>query len=573
MSTGQDADDPSELVDRYRVAGARRPGTIAQHWQVVADARPDHPAIAAPDGVLTYRELSRRSDRVASGLLDHGLIPGERVLLQLTNRVDAVVAWYGLLKAGLVPVCTLPAHRHHEIGEIGRRSRASAHLVDAGVPKFDMLAFAQEIADLVPSLRCILTVGAPTEAAGVSIERLASSGDDTARARVAETQHSIGEDSIAVVQLSGGTTGTPKLIPRRHHEYWYNALAYGRALGWDDTVCTAHILPIFHNAGVIMGLLGPHAVGGTAVIAPPAPDRFLPLLAAHRVTDILMGAVMADLTAPVINAAPALRRVMLSGSKPPPTMVAEFESAGVWAGQTYGMAEGMFCTTPAGSSRDVRLNSVGAPLSSADEIRILEPETDRPVPDGEVGEVCVRGPYTIGGYLDSAEHNRRAFTADGFYRTGDLGMVRVEAGYRCYSIEGRIKDVIDRGGEKVSVDEVEALILDHPAVAAVAVVAMPDVRLGEKGCAYIVPVPGCAPDLADVTSFLRARGVAVFKWPERVNLVGQLPKTAVGKIDKKALRADIATKLTTVEPLQQVERIITGVEFSSYPLKKERGAG
>jgi 2,3-dihydroxybenzoate-AMP ligase len=173
---------------------------------------------------------------------------------------------------------------------------------------------------------------------------------------------------------------------------------------------------------------------------------------------------------------------------------------------------------------------------------VLEPGSEDPVPDGEVGELCCRGPYTLRGYLDAPEHNARAFTSAGFYRTGDLAAVRLVDGQRCVSIEGRIKDVINRGGEKINAEEVELLLLAHPHVVEAALVAMPDPRLGERGCAYLA-TDGTVVTLEDVRDHLHRLDVAKFKWPERVELVEALPRTKVGKLDKKAMAADVAARL------------------------------
>ncbi|TMV00312.1 AMP-binding protein [Streptomyces sp. DASNCL29] len=541
-----------ELVDQYRLAGAWRAETLAKQWQRVADAHPDREAVVAPDGRLSYADLSLASDRIAVGLLDQGLVPGDRVIVQSANSVGTVSAWYGLLKAGLVPVCTLPAHRHHEIEAIARRAGAAAHLVQEQ-PRFDVHKFAEEMAAAVPTLRVRLTLGASRDTAGTRIEDLAGTGDpQAARARVESIQAAQNPDDIAVLQLSGGTTGTPKLIPRLHHEYWYNAARYAKVLGWDVDARVAHLLPVIHNAGIVCGLHAPHSVGATAILLPPDPKVVLPAVAKEHVTDLIAGTPMAALSVPLLERGEYLKRVILSGSKPPEGMFEAFEAAGVWAGQLYGMAEGLFTVTPLDAPRAARRHSVGVPISELDDVVILAPGTETELPDGEVGELCVRGPYTITGYFDvrpepeAAEtiaHNARAFTSDGFYRTGDLGMVRFEEGYRCFSIEGRLKDVIDRGGEKISVDELESLLTGYPKVAEVSVVAMPDPRLGERGCAFIVPVPGAMPNLLDLQEYLAGRGVAKFKWPERVELVEALPRTPVGKIDKKAMRASITTRL------------------------------
>jgi 2,3-dihydroxybenzoate-AMP ligase len=190
------------------------------------------------------------------------------------------------------------------------------------------------------------------------------------------------------------------------------------------------------------------------------------------------------------------------------------------------------------------------PISPLDEVRVLEPGSEEPVADGEVGELCCRGPYTLWGYYSGASaatgnvptDRPEAFTSDGFYRTGDLAAVRVLDGHRALSIEGRIKDLINRGGEKINAEEVELLLLAHPHVVEAALVAMPDPRLGERGCAYLA-TDGTPLTLEDVRDHLRALDVAKFKWPERVELVDALPRTKVGKLDKKAMTADITTRL------------------------------
>jgi non-ribosomal peptide synthetase component E (peptide arylation enzyme) len=244
----------------------------------------------------------------------------------------------------------------------------------------------------------------------------------------------------------------------------------------------------------------------------------------------------------------AITQVVLSGSKIPPALFDGIEARGIWSGQLFGMGEGLFLTTRPGAPREARLTTAGTPLSALDEVRILEPGAETEVADGEVGELCCRGPYTLRGYYDAAEHNARAFTADadgygGFYRTGDLAAVRVIEGERYVSIEGRIKDLINRGGEKINAEEVELLLLRHPRITAAAVVAMPDPRLGERTCAYVV-VGGPALTLPEVQEHFAALDVAKFKWPERIEHLDEIPRTLVGKTDKKRLTADIARKVS-----------------------------
>ena len=207
--------------------------------------------------------------------------------------------------------------------------------------------------------------------------------------------------------------------------------------------------------------------------------------------------------------------------------------------QVLGMAEGLLCYTRLDDHEEVSCRTQGRPLSPADEIRIVDSDgTD--VATGEVGELWCRGPYTIRGYFQAPERNREAFTADGFYRTGDV--VRLDPSGNLV-VEGRIKDLINRGGEKINAEEIEAHLIAHPAVSVAAVVAMPDAILGEKACAYLSLRDGETFALSAMREFLAARGVAQFKWPERIEIVDQLPLTNVGKIRKTELRRDIAEKL------------------------------
>ncbi|BAD57043.1 MULTISPECIES: (2,3-dihydroxybenzoyl)adenylate synthase [Nocardia] len=539
-------DYPPERAERYRRSGAWTDTPLAQRLHEIAARFPERPAVVTAAASVTYAELDRATDRIAVGLDALGLRPGDPVLFQATNRLETVYAWYGCLKAGLVPVATLAAHRAHEIGHISRKVGAVAHLVETGL-SFDLVAFARDQAQGHPTLRHILTVGDP--AGAVAIESLgAGIPPEQARAHVERVQAGIDPLDVVAFQLSGGTTGVPKVIPRRHVEYWNNALYYARRLGWTEHTRVAHLIPLIHNAGITCALHGAHSVGACLVLATPDTATAFPLLARARATDVLIGhGHYQAVLSPGFDAARVhLRRVVLSGAKLTDELFARADDgAGHWAGQLFGMSEGLFTVTPPDAPALARATTVGTPIAPDDEVRILEPGADTELPDGTVGELCCRGPYTIPGYFDAPEHNRSAFTPDGFYRTGDLARIVVIDGVRYVSIEGRIKDLINRGGEKINAEEVELLLVRHPNVANAAVVAMPDPRLGEKTCAYLVAATGVASSLDDIRAHLEALGVAKFKWPERLEWVQELPQTSVGKVDKKRLRTDIGEKLAS----------------------------
>ena len=540
---------PAEFVERYsELLGDL---TIAQEFQRTADAHPDKLALITPDEEITYAELDRRSDRVAIGLRDLGLEPGERVLMQFTNSGWAVIAWYGLIKAGLVPVATLAQHREHEIFDIARQSEPAAHLIETGFPGQDLAALARATAECTPSLRVLLTVGTDDPPDGATaMESLEHSGPDDpaeARAAVEEIQAGIAPDSLACLQLSGGTTSIPKLIPRLQAEYWLNAKLYAQGMDLRAGDSVPHLLPVIHNAGIVCGLHSAHSVGAAFGTCAPSPDAFTKLAQRANPTHLMMPPPIQQIieaTPELKEALGSLRVIIWVLSHLPPEVAAEWETGDRVMGQMFGQSEGLCMITPLDAPAEIRHTCVGSPLSELDEVRVLEPETENDVEPGQPGELCCRGPYTIRGYYRAPERNKQAFTSDGFYRTGDI-VVQVEGpGGPFYRLEDRIKDLINRGGEKINALEIEELLCDHPAIEAAALVAMPDARMGEKACAFIVASEGVtAPDMKGVQEFLDGLGVAKFKWPERVEVRDELPRTNIQKVDKKRLRTEIAETL------------------------------
>jgi 2,3-dihydroxybenzoate-AMP ligase len=276
---------PAAAVDGYLAAGAWDTRSLPAAFRQAAATHAGRTALITPDTRLTYRELDVRSDAVAAGLLSSGLRPGERVLLQLTNSATAVVAWYGLLKAGLIPVCTLAIHRRLEIEQIGRKSGAVAHLIQADFPGYDLVGLAQQVAGLLPAIRQLLTVGAAPGQPGLRIEDLQDHKvNNTERTGLLAIAESLDVCGAAVLQLSGGTTGTPKIIPRLHAEYRYNADLTSRWWRHTEHSVLAFGLPLAHNAALTNGLHAAHGTGAALLLATPAADVMLPLMAQHRAT-------------------------------------------------------------------------------------------------------------------------------------------------------------------------------------------------------------------------------------------------------------------------------------------------
>ncbi|MFD2395569.1 AMP-binding protein [Dietzia aerolata] len=358
------------------------------------------------------------------------------------------------------------------------------------------------------------------------------------------------------VPTLGGTTGLPKVAPRQHEEYVYNSRAWAEALDWGPDTRILYPLPVMHNAGIALAVQPALLSGATLILAPSASvPELLDLIGSERPTS--MPLVPPALAVRMLEE-PRSRQTDLSsieqflvGGQALPTGVSERlrDELGIAVRQMFGMAEGMFLLTPGDATEDVRHHTVGAPISPADEVRITEVGSDDPAPVGEIGEFCARGPYTIRGYYRAEQHNQSAFSPDGFYRSGDLARAHDVDGVLMYSIEGRIKDVINRGVEKIHAEEVEEVILRHPDVVNAALVAMPDPVLGERGCAYLIIEPGAAePTVASLGEFLLGHGLAKYKLPERVEIVPEFPLSNVGKVSKKHLRERIAAALRDDSP-------------------------
>ena len=509
-------------------------GTIGAELSAIARSHPDKEAVVDPFRRLTFAELDARTDAIAGGLHALGLNAGDPVLLQVGNRVETVEAWYGIIKVGALPVCTLPAHGRHELEAIGNAVGARAHLVDADAGGGRLLTLAADLRQAVPSLHLTVTARGRLGQGDADLALLA------AESIAPPARQGADPDAIAVIQLSGGTTAVPKLIPRRHAEYWYNALATAERFDLRPGDRIAHVFPLVHNAGIHGALHAAHSVGATLLVADSQPDEFIPFLTAENADSMVLfpGFVTSLLERSDFRALiSSLRRLSLSAAVVPPALFDRLEMLGVNVVQQFGMAEG-FCTgMPLDAPLEMRRETVGFPLSPDDVFRVVDGE-GRHVPNGEVGELQVSGPYTITGYLGGV--GATAFASDGFYRTGDLVRVHEVAGKRCLAVAGRIKDIINRGGEKVNAEELELLLLEIPGVEAVAAVAMPDARLGERTCVFIVVTSGARLELGDLTRELAARGVAKFKWPERLEIVDELPRTPVGKVSKVHLRQTIA---------------------------------
>ena len=536
---------PEEFVRRYKQAGYWEGRTLGEMLdEAVAKFGPREAVVDDSGTRYTYDDLGRLSDRLALHLLELGLEPKDRILVQLLNVSDFVVFYFASAKAGVIPVMALPQHRLHEMGFFAELTQARAYALPSRVKGYDYTELAEQVRQKVPSVQKVLVHGDDVPAGYISLKRLLA---DPIEERVSKTrlqQVRPDPDEVALFLLSGGTTGLPKLIPRTHNDYIYNSKCNTGFVSFEDETYLA-LLPIEHNYPIVCGLQPILMKGGKFVLCQSADvDHVMGLIEKERV-GILPG--VPSLFIRFINH-PNFRKydltslkVLISGAqKLQPDLKPKIEEAfNAKVQEAFGMAEGLITLSRLTDPLEVRYQTVGFPVSPADEIAIVDDE-GRDVLDGEIGELICRGPYTLRGYYKAPEHNQKAFNNEGFYLTGDL-MRRGPGGGLV--VEGRRKDMINRGGEHLSAEEIENLILTHPAVHNAAVIGMPDPDMGERICAYVIPKPGQSMALPELCSFLLAKNIAKFKLPERLELVGEFPLTNIGKVSKKDLREDIANKL------------------------------
>ncbi len=546
---------PDADAARYAAEGYWAGIPLGTLLRAAADRAPDAMALADPAGGvrLSHGELADRADAAAGRLLGLGLAAGDRIVVQLPNGWEFVVLTLACLRAGIVPVMALPAHRRSELGYLAEHAEAAAIAVPDRLRDFDHQALAHELRGRVPGLWHVLVTGDDVAAGSVDLREVCSPGAALAGTRARLDAHEPDPRDVAVFLLSGGTTGLPKLIPRTHDDYAYNARASARVAGVDAGTRYLVSLPAGHNFPLACpGIIGTLLAGGAVVTLPsPEPARAFAAIEAEGVTHTAVVPAVAGRwlehaasgsagSAGGPGRLASLRVLQVGGARLADELAYQVEPVlGARLQQVFGMAEGLLNYTRLDDPAGVICATQGRPLSPADEVRLVD-EQDRDVPRGEPGLLLTRGPYTIRGYFRAAEQNARSFTAEGWYRSGDICRLTPEGNL---IVEGRDKDMINRSGEKVSAEEVENLVYRLPGVSQVAAIAMPDPALGERVCLYVVPRPGFALDLAGIRGFMADLGVARFKLPEHFVLTEALPVTKVGKIDKKALRADIAARL------------------------------
>ncbi len=522
-----------EMVEEFS-GGGFWPGTsfsriLAAH----AATHPAKTAVVDDRRRLCYAELDGRATRLAAGLRARGIGPGDVISSLLPNRAEAVIFFYAAARLGAIFNCIVPIYGAREIRFILGQTESAAVVVPDRFRGVDFNALVERIRPEVPSLRELFVV----DEAGLPGDLLEAPPAPLGPAR--------DPNEVAVILYTSGTTAEPKgvlhsantLLAECGATIRYHELEAGEVFVMPS--------PVGHISGLLYGVMLPVALGATSVLMETwDAERFLSLVERER------GTYSAGAT-PFLQAVVdfphlerydvrSLRLFPCGGADVPPGLIRRaIRKLGIRSGRGYGSTEFPSITSSAGPgiAPEKRAETDGPPIGPN---RIELRDADgRPAGSGEEGEIWARGPELCLGYRDP-QLNAEAFDERGFFRTGDLGRLDGD-GY--LTITGRVKDIIIRGGEKLSAKEIEDLLFEHPKVRSVAIVPMPDPKLGERVCAFVVPGAGSdPPTLEELTAFLEAREISRRKLPERLELLEEMPTTASGKILKHVLKERIARR-------------------------------
>jgi len=508
--------------------------------------QPDKEAFVDRNSRLTYSQAQEKVNRFAIALMDLGIQPLDRVLIQLPNWNEFVIGYFALQKIGAIPVLLIDRYRQFEIDRLAGLSGATSWVVAARYGKTDYAPIIHDVLKDHPEIKHVITVrGEGDQGPFETLEALMGKVDPSEKnlARLAARRPD--PEQVAHMGPTGGTTGEPKIVPRTHNSLLTGIDYCSRA--WEQSNEDVNLLagPIGHDLTFTKGFIGSILTLGKVVFLDSTNDRDIcETIEREKVTSIIWVPTLAqkllqyeDLNKHDLR---SLKKMHSAGGASHPGLVKDVTGKlKMKFYNGYGATEGMTTITRPTDDIETICTTVGRPTCPYDTYKVVDP-TGKDLPPNTPGELVLKGPGVFTGYYRNPEENRDAFTKDGFFRTGDVAKIS-EKGY--ITLTGRIKEMINRGGESISSTAIEGLISRHPDVAAVAVISMPDLYMGERVCAYIQTKPGVRMSFDDVVAFLKRQKASVLQLPERIEFIEAMPYTGTQKLDKRALRKDIEEKL------------------------------
>ena len=551
-----------EYTNRYDAEAARRYEkkrwwlglTLGDILDKNADVYPTKEALVAGTRRYTYAELRLLADRVAFGLLAKGLRRGDRVMLQLPNWPEFIIAHYALQKAGLVMVLLTVNHTAREISHLAALTEPKGWILPATYREKDYLPLVDKVTGELPGLDKVIVAGEASVPGFLNFNDLPAF--DAEPDAIADVLAGARPDPGDVCYLlpTGGTTNLPKCAVRTHNDYLCNVEYKSRA--WDINTTDISLVgtTVGHNLALLVSISGPLFHGAKIVLLDSTrPRDFCQAIQDEKATcaslvPTLASRIAADDHLDEYDLS-SLIKIYVGAANSPPGLVERVEERlGCRYFNAFGMVEGPCSQTRPSDPFEVRSETIGRPVCPYDDFQTLDPDGNK-TPVGVEGELAAKGPGIFSGYFRNSQTNQFAFTPDGYFRTGDLAVIDENQRIR---ITGRIKDIIIRGGENISARDVEDIISSHPSVEYVAAVGMPDEDLGEQVCAFVKPIDGARLSPEEIVAHMKGYEVSRALIPGCIEMVDQIPLTAAGKADKKVLRKAIADKVRgTVDDIHQ----------------------
>jgi len=511
-----------------------------------ADIHPDKEAFVDGKTRLTYGQAREKANKLALSLMDLGIEPLDRVLVQLPNWNEFAYAYFALQKIGAVTVLLIDRYREFEIDRLVSLTGATFWIVPSRYRKTDYGPIIHDVLKEHPEIKQVITVrGEGRQKPFHSLEALLEKAEltDEGLSRLAARRPN--PMQVAHMGPTGGTTGAPKIVPRTHNSL-INGIEYC-SRSWEQSIEDINLLagPIGHDLTFTKGFMGSVITQGKVVFLDSTDNQDIcQTIEGEKVTSIIWVPTLAQrlLQYEALHKydLSSLKKMHSAGGASHPGLVRDVtEKLGMKFYNGYGGTEGMTTITRTTDDLEVICTTVGRPTCPYDTYKVIDKD-GRPLPPGREGELVLKGPGVFTGYYNNPEENKAVFTKEGFFKTGDVARIS-EKGY--ITLTGRIKEMINRGGESISATEIERLITRHPEVAAVAVVPMPDPLMGERVCAYIQPKGGARLSFEGIIAFLKEQKASVLQLPERIEFVDAMPYTSAQKTDKRRLQEDIRKRL------------------------------
>ncbi|EHK4792785.1 medium-chain fatty-acid--CoA ligase [Escherichia coli] len=526
----------------YRQQGLWGDASLADYWQQTARAMPDKIAVVDNHGAsYTYSALDHAASCLANWMLAKGIESGDRIAFQLPGWCEFTVIYLACLKIGAVSVPLLPSWREAELVWVLNKCQAKMFFAPTLFKQTRPVDLILPLQNQLPQLQQI--VGVDKLAPATSSLSLSQIIADNTPLTTAITTHG---DELAAVLFTSGIEGLPKGVMLTHNNILASERAYCARLNltWQDVFMMP--APLGHATGFLHGVTAPFLIGARSVLLDIfTPDACLALLEQQRCTCMLGATPFVYDLLNVLEKQPAdlsaLRFFLCGGTTIPKKVARECQQLGIKLLSVYGSTESSPHAVVNLDDPLSRFMHTDGYAAAGVEIKVVD-DARKTLPPGCEGEEASRGPNVFMGYFDEPELTARALDEEGWYYSGDLCRMD-EAGY--IKITGRKKDIMNRGGENISSREVEDILLQHPKIHDACVVAMPDERLGERSCAYVVlKAPHHSLSLEEVVAFFSRKRVAKYKYPEHIVVIEKLPRTASGKIQKFLLRKDIMRRLT-----------------------------